>query len=103
MQLHSDTESPVCRVNEPPHGYIREQGRALVYGHCYLKLVAPKRELHVRFAEGPTHVFRLRLTPRPEGWPFTAWYPVDAMKDTPDGATRPPRPEEVIEIRLGAR
>lgn len=104
VALFSDKENPECDIYDYPHGLTREGDRFLISGQCVLRYATAKRTIGVKMSGGPTHYFKVRVGARPESRTFSEWFPTDEIKDTTPGAKmRPPRPEEVIEIRYGAR
>jgi hypothetical protein len=91
-----------------PYNYYtsidRQNGRPYVYNGFDIYSVAPKRVLALRFGDGPTYLFTLRVDPRPKAMKenFSEWYPVDEVDDNlPGKAPRAPLPGERREIRHG--
>jgi hypothetical protein len=103
VQLFSSKENPQCDVYDYPHGLTREGERWLVSGQCNIYFATSKRTLGVRMGGGPTHVFKMRVRAFPTSATYSEWFPVDEINDNATGQMRPPRPEEMIEIRYGAR
>jgi hypothetical protein len=104
IQLFSAKENPECKVYDYPHGLTREDDRYLVSASCELRYAVAERTIGVRIADGPTRYFKARVKARPESRTFSDWYPPDQVKDnTPGAQFRAPRPDEIFEIRYGAR
>ena len=103
MQLFSDKENPLCKVHDYPHGLRQEGEHFVIWGSCALRYAAKDRTIGVLFGDGPTRYFKVKVGARPVSAAYSPWYPADQVKDGPGAAFRPPRPDEILEIRYSAR
>lgn len=104
IALFSAKENPDCIVYDHPYGLTREGDRFLISGQCEIIYATPERTIGVRIGDGPTRYFKVKVKARPKGAVYSDWYPADQVKDNAPGAQfRAPRPDEVLEIRYGAR
>lgn len=103
IQLFSDKENPECKAFDYPHGLTQEGGRFLVSAECTLRYAAKDRTIGVAIGNGPTRYFKVKVAARPQSASYSQWYPVDQVKDGPGTEFRSPKPDEIYEIRYGAR
>lgn len=103
MQLFSSKEDPVCKAYDYPHGLTQEGGHFLVSGSCTLRYATEDRTIGVAIGDGPTRYFKVKVGARPQSATYSQWYPADQVKDGPGAQFRAPRPDEIFEIRYGAR
>jgi hypothetical protein len=103
LRLTSSKETPNCRINQAPYGLSQQNGRFILSGNCDLFYAAAERTLAVTVGDGPTYLYTVRIASRPTTATYSEWFPVDAVAATADGERRLPHPDEIAEIRYGAR
>jgi len=82
----------------------RDGNRVVLKGHVEMLRKSPDRIFAFRVANGPTHLFVLRLPEKPtHSDDFGPWYASDLMQDGPDGAARKPNGSEAYDIRYRVR
>ncbi|NWG26389.1 MAG: hypothetical protein HXY30_18565 [Pseudorhodoplanes sp.] len=80
----------------------QDGGRDVIRGVIAFFHVANERAITMRIGEGPTHLFKLRIPPRPRCSPefHEAWFPADPIDDHMSGAgQRSPLAHEMSELR----
>jgi hypothetical protein len=103
VRLFSSKESPDCDIYDYPYGLTQEGGRYLVSGQCKIRYVTPERTLGIRIGGGATRYFKVRVQSRPVSATYSEWFTADEVDDHKGGRRRPPRPDEILEFRYGAR